>query len=114
MDEPTQRADTVQDPEDGENTTSTVSLPRGSVREPVLGPTRSAEYLLLAKTWNGNESGTLWECLWYRQDGRYYSKVCCPGFFGGPDEHQSEDAFWAHFEQDRAQFRGARYDGEGS
>lgn len=68
---------------------------------------------LLARTWNRNGSGTLWECLWYTEDGRYYSKVCASGLFAGPDEHENEEAFWAAFEKDRAQFRGERNDGTG-
>jgi hypothetical protein len=65
----------------------------------------------LARTWNGNEAGTLWESLWYRQDGRYYRHLSGSGLFVQPDEFPDEAAFWAAFEQERDQFHGARIDG---
>jgi hypothetical protein len=69
------------------------------------------EKVRLARTWNGNESGTLWESFWYRQEGRYYKHLCAPGLFIPPDEFPDEDTFWAAFEKERTEFHGARIDG---
>ena len=65
----------------------------------------------LARTWNSNESGRLWEALWYRKDGRYYVATCAPGVFTPPHEYPDEAAFWAAFEREREQFGGAHIDG---
>jgi len=73
--------------------------------------TQDAEKVRLAKTWNANESGLLWEGLWYRQGDRYLSVTFAPGVYSPPTVYADEAAFWAAFEAERSRFGGTRIDG---
>lgn len=65
---------------------------------------------VLAQTWNGNESGTLWEGLWCRDAKGYCRLTICSGVFVPPRRYDSEDAFWAAFDAERDEFHGSRRD----
>lgn len=67
--------------------------------------------VLIAQTWNGNESGMLWATDWYWENDRYYSQVSGSGVFAPPHEYASPNSFWATFEQEQAQFHGRRMPG---
>lgn len=60
----------------------------------------------LLVTSNGNESGTLWECLWkWTKEGGYQSKTCASGFFVDWYTYESQDAFLSRLKTDISEFR---------
>jgi hypothetical protein len=66
--------------------------------------------MMLAVTWNGNESGTLWERLWVvDSDGLHTIKVCASGVFAPPTPFADASAFWEAFEDDRRRFHSVAY-----
>lgn len=63
---------------------------------------------VLARTWNGNESGRLWTREWCRDGEGLYALLIASGVFAEPMRFESEAAFWQKFKSQRAQFNGAR------
>ena len=63
---------------------------------------------ILARTWNGNESGLLWEKLWMRDEQGYVSKLVASGVFVPPIRYATEAEMWEAFVAQRAEFHGER------
>lgn len=57
-------------------------------------------------TSNGNESGTLWECLWrWTEEAGYQSKSCSSGLFLDWHTYDSQTHFLNRLKEDIADFR---------
>lgn len=57
-------------------------------------------------TSNGNESGTLWECLWkWTKENGYQSKTCASGCFVGWHTYKNQESFLASLNKDINEFR---------
>jgi hypothetical protein len=60
----------------------------------------------IAKTWNSNECGILWECLWkWTPEHGYQNKTCASGLFCDWHTFASADDFVRSFNKDSKQFR---------
>lgn len=66
----------------------------------------------LARTWNSNEAGLLWERDWFvADDGSYRSRHYASGVFGVPDVvYRDEAELMLAFEKERARFYGRRFE----
>lgn len=65
--------------------------------------------MILARTWNANESGLLWEAEWIRDaEGRYKRLLIASGVFVPPRIYPDSKSFWAAYEQEKTEFHGRR------
>lgn len=70
------------------------------------GPDRT-----LARTWNFNQAGLLWEASWCVRDGHYVRQSFASSFFMTPTVFRDAAHFWDEFEKEQALFHGARFEG---
>jgi len=67
---------------------------------------------VLARTWNKNASGVLWEALWFYQEGASFGRrLIAPGVYAPDTIFENEENFWAAYESERQQFFGERING---
>jgi len=60
----------------------------------------------LLTTWNGNDSGKLWERLWkWTKEEGYQSKLIVSGCFDGWRTYKNQDEFITYLKSDIADFR---------
>lgn len=65
---------------------------------------------ILARTWNGNESGTLWTAEWYRvyagDSATFWCRSFVSGVFVPTSKFPDETAFWAAYKREAEDFHG--------
>lgn len=63
------------------------------------------ERVILAKTWNKNDAGTLWEGWWYIDENGYHSDGT---YQPKPTDYLDEKAFWKAWRKQKKEFYGSK------